>query len=125
MNSEVYLNIIEGLIGVAGLVVTGVIIPYAVSKVGAANLKRYVEWATIAVEASEKIHASYKGEDKSELKNKFVKDFLKDMFGNKLSDDQINALIESSVYNLGESIEKAFNSMTTERTTEENKREKK
>lgn len=111
MNSEFYTELTKGVIGIAGLVITGALIPYISNKIGSEKLKKYVNWATIAAEAAEKIYASHKGSDKSDLKNKFVTDFLKKMFGNKLTDEQITVLLESSVYKLGNEIFSSIESL--------------
>ena len=111
MNEKIYLDILEGLISITGLAITGIAIPYIVGKVGATTLKKYVHWAKIAVEASEQIYASYKGEDKSTLKKEFATTFLRNMFGKKLTDEQISILLESSVYKLGKSIGQAIDSI--------------
>ena len=91
--------IVDLVLSVAGATA----IPLIVKRIGAENLDKYKSWANIAAEAAEKMYQKYTGDDKSSLKKDYVVKFLSKMFGNKLTDEQIEALLESAVLGLGNS----------------------
>jgi len=91
--------IIKLVVSVAGVTA----VPFIVKKIGAENLNKYKSWAGIAAEAAEKMYQKYTGDDKSSLKKDYVVKFMTKMFGGKLTDEQIEALLESAALNIGSS----------------------
>ena len=80
--------------------ILGVIIPFILFIVGGYLIKIYkndevIKWVTIAVEAAEQI---YNGSGMGKEKFEYVKGFILSKF--KISDDDLENLIESAVYQI-------------------------
>lgn len=95
-NSNLY-QLLNALIPVLGVILTAFVIPLIASKVGEANLAKYLSWARIVVGAMEAIYSeSGKGKEK---KHQAVL-YLQNMFGDKLSNKEIDLLVENAVNEL-------------------------
>lgn len=95
--NEVLFEIILGLISILGIIITGVVVPYAKEKVGNEKLAKYEKWATIAVQCAEMIFVE---QGMGESKKEYVVNFLNEMFNKKktvITPEQIEVLVESAV----------------------------
>ena len=89
-------NIAQVVIGIVSLIVTGIIIPLILTKTSKEKLEKALVITDIAVKAAEQI---FKETGQGVIKKKYVIDYIKKS-GLNLSDDEINALIESAVKEL-------------------------
>ena len=95
--NEVLFEIINMLIPILGLIITGFIIPFIREKIGAEKLAKYEYWADLTVRAAEMMWTEA-GSGVS--KKQYVIDFLDNMFNkNKtvITKEQIEILVESAV----------------------------
>ncbi len=77
-------------------VVGGFVMNYLRTKIGSEKMKQYYELAKTVVTATEQTFGGGNGSDKKDESRQI----LKHLTNNKLSDDQIDRLIESSVYEM-------------------------
>ena len=89
-------NIIQVVLAIVSIVVTGILIPLIKTKIKKEDLEKAIIITDIAVKAAEQI---YKESGKGPIKKKYVIDYLK-RSGLNLSDEEINALIEATVKEL-------------------------
>ena len=90
------INILQVVLALVSVVITGIVIPLIRAKVSKTDLEKALVIADIAVKAAEQI---YKESGKGPIKKKYVIDYLKKS-GLDLSDEEINALIEATVKEL-------------------------
>lgn len=90
------INILQVVLTLVSVVITGIVIPLIRSKVSKTDLEKALVIADIAVKAAEQI---YKESGKGPIKKKYVVDYLRKS-GLDLSDEEINALIEATVKEL-------------------------
>lgn len=96
MNEYVF-EIILGIIGILGTVLTGIVVPYIKEKVGNEKLSKYKEWTALAVKSAEMI---FNEQGMGETKKEYVVNFLNEMFNkNKvvITPQQIEILLEAAV----------------------------
>lgn len=96
MNGQLF-QIILALIPVLGTIITVYVIPLLKEKIGNAKLKKYEEWAKLAVQSAEMI---FKAQGMGTDKKAYVVKFLNEMFNKKkvvITEEQIEILIESCV----------------------------
>ena len=90
-------EIILALIPVLGTILTIYVVPLLKEKIGNEKLKKYKEWATMAVKCAEMLwKESGKGADKKQ----FVVEYLNELFNSEkivITKEQINVLIEAAV----------------------------
>ncbi len=94
---EKLFEIILGIISLAGLILTGVVIPLIKEKIGNEKLAKYEEWATLAVRSAEML---FPEKGVGATKKKYVVEFLNEMFNKDkvvITEKQIEILIESAV----------------------------
>ena len=89
-------EILQVVLAIVSIVVTGLLIPLIKTKVSKDKLTKALVVTEIAVKAAEQI---FKETGQGAIKKKYVIDYLKKS-GLNLSDDEINALIESAVKEL-------------------------
>ena len=89
-------SIVEAVIGLVAVVITGIIIPYIKKKTTTEQQRQIVAWVKIAVTAAEQI---YVGTGRGPEKKLYVIEWLADR-NIAVDMDQIDALIESAVYEL-------------------------
>lgn len=92
--------VFKALLTIILCVITGVVIPWIKSKIGAENFAQVEKWAKIAVQAAEMI---YTESGKGQLKKEYVIEFLPDLLAKaniKLSAEELNNVIESAVKEL-------------------------
>lgn len=89
-------KIIEAVITLLVAVITAFVIPYIKAKLSENELAEIMKWTKIAVEAAEKI---YKESGMGKEKKKYVENFLTE-HGIKVDLEQLDALIESAVWEL-------------------------
>ena len=89
-------SIVEAVIGLVAVVITSIIIPYIKKKTTTEQQKQIVAWVKIAVTAAEQI---YVGTGRGPEKKLYVIEWLADR-NIAVDMDQIDALIESAVYEL-------------------------
>ena len=90
------INILQVVLAIVSIVVTGILIPLIKTKIKKEDLEKAIIITDIAVKAAEQI---YKESGKGPIKKKYVIDYLK-RSGLNLTDEEINALIESAVKEL-------------------------
>lgn len=78
------------------MLVMGYVINYLNTKIGTEKMKKYYEMAKTFVKAVEQEFGSGNGADKKAE----VFSMLKQLIGNKLTDDEINKLIEAAVFEM-------------------------
>ena len=91
--------IVEAIIGLMAVVITSIVIPYIRKKTTTEQQKEILSWVKVAVTAAEQI---YVGSGRGPEKKQYVLNWLADR---KITVDgnQIDALIESAVYELNNS----------------------
>ena len=89
-------NILQVVLAIVSIVVTGILIPLIKTKISKTDLEKALVITDIAVKAAEQI---YKETGQGVIKKKYVIDYLK-RSGLNLTDEEINALIESAVKEL-------------------------
>ena len=89
-------NIIQVVLAIVSIVVTGILIPLIKTKISKTDLEKALVITDIAVKAAEQI---YKESGQGPIKKKYVVDYLRKS-GLDLSDEEINALIEATVKEL-------------------------
>ena len=96
MNGDAVVSIGTALITFIGAIITYIIVPFLKSKTTKEQRDNTVFWVQIAVNAAEQI---YKEKGKGKNKKEYVLEFLNSK-GIKITDDQLDALIEATVYEL-------------------------
>lgn len=99
-NFEVIEVIVKCVLTILCVIVTGFVIPWLKSKIGATTFDTYVAWAKKLVAAAEVLFPQI---GSGEFKKEYVMDALVKMFP-KLSGEQIEALIEDAVLTLNENV---------------------
>ncbi len=92
--------IIEAVAALIAVIITAVVIPYIKSKTTTQQQAQINAWVKIAVAAAEQI---YKGSGRGEEKKEYVINWLEER-GFTLDEDELDALIESAVYELNNGI---------------------
>lgn len=92
--------IIEAVAALIAVIITAVVIPYIKSKTTTQQQAQINAWVKIAVAAAEQI---YKGSGRGEEKKEYVINWLEER-GFTLDEDEVDALIESAVYELNNGI---------------------
>ena len=90
------MKIIEVVLSIVSIVVTGILIPLIKTKVSKDKLDKAMTITEIAVKAAEQI---YKESGQGPIKKKYVREYLKNS-KLKLTDAEIDALIEAAVKEL-------------------------
>ena len=88
--------IIEALIGLVSLIITGFLIPYLRQKLSNEKREKLRSWVSIAVAAAEQLMKEKSGIEKKE----YVVSFLLSK-GLVFDVDEVTAMIECEVYKLG------------------------
>lgn len=89
-------QILNVVLAIVSIVVTGILIPLVKTKISKDKLEKAVTTAEIVVKAAEQI---FNGPGQGVIKKKYAIEYLKKS-GLNLTDDEINALIESAVKEL-------------------------
>ena len=88
--------VIEALIGLISLIITGFLIPFLKQKLGNEKREKLRSWVSIAVAAAEQLMKDKSGLEKKE----YVLGFLLSK-GIVFDADEVTAMIECEVYKLG------------------------
>lgn len=90
-----YTALIQAIITLASLVITGFVIPLLKKKLSNERLDELKKWVSVAVKAAEQLYGSKTGQQKKEYAVAFLlsKGIVFDV-------DEVNALIEAEVYKL-------------------------
>ena len=96
MNNIDITPIIEALVGLVSLIITGFLIPFLKQKLSNEKRERLKGWVSIAVAAAEQLMKGKTGLEKKE----YVVAFLLSK-GLVFDIDEVTAMIESEVYKLG------------------------
>jgi hypothetical protein len=91
--------IVEAILALVALVITGIVIPYIKKRTTTEQQKEIVAWVKIAVAAAEQI---YVGTGRGPEKKMYVVEWLADR-NISIDTNEIDALIESAVYELNNS----------------------
>lgn len=97
MNSELFTQIVLAVITIVGALVSAYVIPFIKSKMTQADMQRLVEFVKIAVRCANQIFTPEQWEKKKEYVLNIVKEFIEANLKIKLTDEQINAIIEGIV----------------------------
>ena len=95
MNNIDYTALIQAIITLISLIITGFLIPFLKKKLSNEKLDELKKWVRIAVSAAEQLYGSKTGQQKKE----FVVAFLLSK-GIVFDVEEVNAMIESEVYKL-------------------------
>ena len=95
MNNIDYTALIQAIITLVSLIITGFLIPLLRKKLSNEKLDELKKWVRIAVSAAEQLYGSKTGQQKKE----FVVAFLLSK-GIVFDVEEVNAMIESEVYKL-------------------------
>lgn len=98
-------QVIVALIGLAGVILSSVLIPYFRQKITAEKWNNAIFWVKLAVQSAEQI---YDQEGMGEKKKEYVQKFLAE-HNIELDAEQIDVAIESAVLQLQEVIKKSTN----------------
>lgn len=96
-----YTELFQAIIALAATIITTFLIPYIKKKLSVEKMEELKKWVGIAVKAAEQFYGSGKGIDKKE----YVVSFLLSK-GIVFDIDEVNAMIESEVWKLSQSISK-------------------
>lgn len=95
MNNIDYTQLIQALIALLSVLITGFLIPCLKRKLSEQRLEELRKWVSIGVKAAEQLYGSKTGQQKKE----YVVSFLLSK-GIVFDIDEVTALIESEVYKL-------------------------
>ena len=98
MSGETFMQLTTALIGLLGIIITGVLVPYVRSKTTAGQQESIAMWATIGVNAAEQI---FQGSGRGVEKKEYALDFLADK-GVSITMYDLETLIESAVLELNQ-----------------------
>ena len=96
MNTVDITPILEAVVSLIAVVITVIVIPYIKSKTTVEQQQEISAWVKIAVSAAEQI---YKGIGRGEEKKEYVLNWLAEK-GIKIDANELDAMIESAVYEL-------------------------
>ena len=96
MNTVDITPILEAVVSLIAVVITVIVIPYIKSKNTVEKQQEISSWVKIAVSAAEQI---YKGIGRGEEKKEYVLNWLAEK-GIKIDANELDAMIESAVYEL-------------------------
>ena len=94
MNSEIFTNIVLGVIMICGTIITYFLIPLIKSKIGAENYKKFIDFAEKLVRAANQLF------DENDKKKQYVLEQCLEWAKNNgitLEESQIDAIIEGLV----------------------------
>lgn len=92
--------IIEAVFALIAAIVTAIIVPYIKSRTTAQQQTQIAEWVRIAVTAAEQL---YKGSGRGAEKKAYVLDWLHE-HGVTVDESKLDAMIESAVYEINNSV---------------------
>ena len=95
-----YTDLIQAIISLVAVLITGFLVPYLKAKLSKEKFDKLKDLVSVAVKAAEQLYGSKTGQQKKE----FVISFLISK-GIKFDVDEVTALIESEVYKLTSSVE--------------------
>ena len=95
-----YTDLIQAIISLLAVVITGFLVPYLKTKISKEKFEKLKDLVSVAVKAAEQLYGSKTGQQKKE----FVISFLISK-GINFDVDEVTALIESEVYKLTSSVE--------------------
>lgn len=99
MNENLF-KVLMALIPVLGVIVTGFVVPYIKTKISLVKLDEISRWIKVAVQAADMLYVGNKmGKDKKKYVLELILDFLNNR-NIKISEEQLDALIESAVNEL-------------------------
>lgn len=99
---ELIMQVLTAGIQLVILITFAYAISFLKSRLGEQKTKEYYLFAKQIVSAAEQIFGDGKGKDKKV----YAKHFLKEKIGHKLTDDEIEQLIESAVFEMNHVLEK-------------------
>ena len=99
MNTVDITPILEAVVSLIAVVITVIVIPYIKSKTTVEQQQEISAWVKIAVSAAEQI---YKGVGRGEEKKEYVLNWLAEK-GIKIDANELDAMIESAVFELSNS----------------------
>ena len=97
MNGELFTQIILGVLTIVGALISAYVIPFIKSKMTEADMQRLVEFVKIAVRCANQIFTPEQWAEKKEYVLNLVKEFVETNLKIKLTDEQIDAIIEGIV----------------------------
>lgn len=97
MNGELFTQIILAIISIIGALVSAYVIPFIKAKMTQADMQRLVEFVKIAVRCANQIYTPEQWAQKKEYVLNLVKEFIESNLKIKLTDEQIDAIIEGIV----------------------------
>lgn len=97
MNAEIFTQIVLAVITIVGALVSAYVIPFIKSKMTQSDMQRLVEFVKIAVRCANQIFTPEQWERKKEYVLNLVKEFIEANLKIKLTDEQIDAIIEGIV----------------------------
>lgn len=96
MDNELIKYIVEGIIALVLIIVSGYLIPLIKNKIGDDQFSKISEWVKFAVLRAEQVLTAETGEQKKEYVISFIDEVLKENKIN-ITAEQLDVLIESAV----------------------------
>lgn len=98
--NEILMDVLKAIVSLAALLIVRYLIPWIKAQIENSNYKWIADLVADAVKYAEQIiKESGKGEEKKEIVVKYITDQI-NLRGIKITDEQMEALIESAVYQL-------------------------
>ena len=110
MQIEVIDIIVKALVGIGTTLITGFLIPTLIRLGSKAKDTRIFNFIKKTVNAAEQLY----GPNTGKIKKEYVTEIVKRAFGKVLTDEQIDALIESAVFHISQELKQSKTSHTEE-----------
>ena len=96
MDTKVFMTIAMAIISIAGVLVSAYVIPWIKTKISAQDMETIVFWVRFAVRCADQLFTPEQWEEKKQYVMQYIIDKVAEL-GIKISETDINVLIESAV----------------------------
>lgn len=96
MDTKVFMTIAMAIISIAGALVSAYVIPWIKTKISAQDMETIVFWVRFAVRCADQLFTPEQWEEKKQYVMQYIIDKVAEL-GLKLTEEDINTLVEASV----------------------------
>ena len=96
MNTQTFMTIALAIISIAGALVSAYLIPWIKNNISAKDMETIVFWVRFAVRCADQLFTPEQWEQKKQYVTQYIIDKVAEL-GLKLTEEDINVLIESAV----------------------------
>lgn len=97
MTTELFEQILKGIVMILSAIITAYVIPYIKSKAKAEQLEMLNYYATTAVRCAEQIYTPEQWKEKKEYVMSYLANVLNESLDMKITYDEMNAIVEGIV----------------------------